>query len=331
MRAVRFGIIGCGSISRVHIEALKACKNAKLVAACDVYRPNLDKVVLAEGIKGYTDYHEMLTNPDIDVVTILTASGMHAKIGIEAAKAGKHVVVEKPIDVTLEAAYCLIDVCRENNVKLCCIFQHRFDDSVQALKRAVTAGDFGRLNCCCCHTKWYRNQAYYDSVAWRGTWAMDGGGALMNQSIHYIDLMQYIMGDVDEVMGYTGMLAHERIETEDVAVASLRFQNGALGLIEGTTSAYPGFSTRLDVHGQRGSVILENDAVAFWQFENGLACDDALRIKGEQPHRYQLQDIVDAILENRNPRVTGEDALQSLKIVLAIYESARTKKPVKVR
>ena len=331
MRVVRFGIIGCGSISRVHIEALKACKNAELVAACDVYRPNLDKVVLAEGIVGYTDYRKMLRNSAIDAVTILTASGLHAEIGIEAAKAGKHVVVEKPIDVTLETANRLIDACSENGVKLSCIFQHRFDASVLALKQAVSSGDFGRLNACCCHTKWYRNQAYYDSVAWRGTWAMDGGGALMNQSIHYIDLMQYIMGDVDEVMGYTGMLAHERMETEDVAVASLRFRNGALGLIEGTTSAYPGFSTRLDVHGQRGSVILENDAIAFWQFENGLACDDALKTKGPQPHRYQLQDIVDAILENRAPLVTGEDALQSLKIVLAIYQSAQTSQPVKIR
>ncbi len=331
MRVVRFGIVGCGTISRTHAEALKACENAELAAVCDIYPPNLERMVREEGARGYTDYREMLKDPAIDAVTILTASGTHAEIGIAAAGAGKHVVVEKPIDVTLEAANRLIAACKASGVKLCCIFQHRFDASVQALKDAAGAGAFGRLNCCCCHTKWYRSQEYYDSVSWRGTRAMDGGGALMNQSIHYIDLMQYVMGDVDEVMGYAGTLAHERMETEDVAVVSLRFQSGALGLIEGTTSAYPGFSTRLDVHGNAGSVILENDAITFWQFENGLVCDEVLKTKGPKPHRYQLQDFINAILEDRDPLVTGEEAVKSLKIVLAVYESARTGKPVKVR
>ena len=330
MKQVRFGLIGCGNISRFHIAAIQHCDHASITAVCDPYAPNLEKAMAATGASGYADYRDLLRQTDVDAVDIMTASGLHAQIGIVAAKAGKHVIVEKPIDVTLEAAQSLIDACRENGVKLGCVFQRRFGGPVQAIRSAVQRGDFGTLNECCCHTKWYRDQAYYDCVDWRGTWALDGGGSLMNQSIHYIDLMQYIMGDVEEVMGYTATRAHQRMETEDVAVAALRFRSGALGLIEGTTSAYPGFTTRLDVHGDKGSVILENDVNRFWDFQNELPCEDRLKEKGEQAHDIQLRDFVDAILEDRDPMVTGEDALKALRIILAIYESARLGRPVRI-
>ena len=332
MAKIRFGLVGCGAISRFHIAAIQHCEQAELAAVCDSFEPNLKKAVEATGAQGYSDYMDLIHSADVDAVDIMTASGLHAQIGMEAAKAGKHVIVEKPIDVTLEASEALVNACRENGVKLSCIFQRRFGGPVQAIKEAVNRGYFGTLNECCCHTKWYRDQAYYDCVDWRGTWALDGGGALMNQSIHYIDLMQYIMGDVDEVMGYTATRAHENIETEDVAVAVLRFQSGALGLLEGTTSAYPGFTTRLDVHGDQGSVMLENDLIKFWQFRNGVECDESLKVKGEQSaHFIQINDFVDAILTDREPAVTGEEAIKALKIILAIYESARTGKPVKVK
>lgn len=331
MAKIRFGLVGCGNISRFHIAAIQACEQAELTAVCDSFEPNLQKAMEATGAQGFADYMDLIRCSEVDAVDIMTASGMHAQIGIEAAKAGKHVIVEKPIDVTLEAAQALVDACRENGVKLSCIFQRRFGGPVQAIKEAVRRGDFGTLNECCCHTKWYRDQAYYDCVDWRGTWALDGGGALMNQSIHYIDLMQYIMGDVDEVMGYTATRAHQNMETEDVAVAALRFKSGALGLIEGTTSAYPGFTTRLDVHGDQGSVMLENDLVKFWQFANGNECDESLKVKGEQSaHSFQINDFVEAIQQNREPVVTGEEALKALKIILAIYESTRLGRPVKV-
>lgn len=330
MKKVRFGLVGCGAISHLHIAAIQACENAELTAVCDRHEPALEKAVAATGAKGYLDYHEMLADAGIDAVDIVTATGTHAELGKEAARAGKHVMVEKPIDVTLESAQELIDVCHENHVKLSCIYQRRFYPSVQQLRAAVQKGDFGRLVECCCHTKWYRDQAYFDVARWRGTWAMDGGGALMNQSIHYIDLMQYIMGDVEEVMGYTATLAHQNIETEDVGVAALRFKSGALGLIEGTTSAYPGFSTRLDVHGVHGTVMLEDDVVKFWQFENGLPCDESLKTKDEQGHRLQMRDFCDAIINDREPAVTGEDALKALRIIMAIYESSRSGKPVRL-
>lgn len=331
MQNIRFGLIGCGSISRAHIAAIEACAQASLTAVCDPFEPSLHKAMEATGAQGFADYRSLLRCPDVDAVVIATASGLHAQIGIAAAQAGKHVLVEKPIDVTLEAAQALVDACHEHGVQLSCIFQRRFGGAVQAIKEAVERGDFGTLNECCCHTKWYRPQAYYDSAEWRGTWALDGGGALMNQSIHYIDLMQYLMGDVDEVMGYTATRAHQHMETEDVAVAALRFRSGALGLIEGTTSAYPGFSTRLDIHGDRGSVMLQNDLIHFWQFENGLCCDESLKTRTEQTaHSFQLNDFVNAILTGRKPAVTGEEAMKSLRIILAIYESARLGRPVKL-
>ena len=332
MEKIRFGIVGCGTVSRRHIEAIEACEHAQLTAVCDSYAPNLQKAVEATGAQGFDDYKKLIHSGLVDAVDILTASGLHAHIGIEAACAGKHVLVEKPIDVTLQAAQALVDACRANGVKLSCIFQRRFGEPVQAIRAAISRGDFGMLNECCCHTKWYRDQAYYDCVDWRGTWALDGGGALMNQSIHYVDLMQYLMGEVDEVMGYTATRAHQRMETEDVAVAALRFKSGALGLIEGTTSAYPGFSTRLDIHGDKGSVMLENDAIRFWQFENGLDCDERLKnASASNAHSLQICDFAQSILHNREPAVTGEEALKSLRIIGAIYESARLGKPVKVK
>lgn len=330
MKKVRFGLVGCGAISHLHIAAIQACETAQLAAVCDRNPSALENAVKTTGAQGYADFEDMLAHAEIDAVDIMTASGTHAQLGKAAAKAGKHVLVEKPIDVTLESAQELIDVCRENHVKLSCIYQRRFYPSVQLLLKAVENGDFGRLVECCCHTKWYRDQAYFDCAKWRGTWAMDGGGALMNQSIHYIDLMQYIMGDVEEVMGYTATLAHQNIETEDVAVATLRFKSGALGLIEGTTSAYPGFTTRLDVHGAHGTVMLEDDVVKFWQFENGLAWDDSTKVKMEQGHRIQMRDFCDAILNDREPAVTGEEALKALRIIQAIYESNRLGKPVRL-
>lgn len=327
---LNFGLIGCGNISKTHIEALGKLPSAKFLAACDTYAPNLEAAVRAHGVRGYSSHRELLQDRDIDVVTILTASGTHSDIGIEAARAGKHVIVEKPIDVTVEAAQALIDACRESGVMLSCIFQHRFDASVTAMKQAIAQGRLGRLNGCCCHTKWYRPQEYYDAVNWRGTFKLDGGGALMNQSIHYIDLMQHLMGPVDEVFGYTATLAHGRIEAEDVGMAALRFKSGALGIIEGTTSAYPGFYTRLDVQGDRGSILLENDAILRWELADGSVCDESLKHKGPQPHHLQIQDVIDAIQSGREPAVGGDEALKSLRIVLAVYESARTQKPVKL-
>lgn len=198
-RKINYAIVGCGAISRTHIRALKQMEKAVLYAVCDKSKERAEEAAAETGALVYTDLDDMLGDKNVDAVIILTASGMHGDMGMKAAKAGKHVIVEKPIDISVIKAKQLIRVCDENNVTLSCIFQHRYDKDTKELIKAVREGRLGTLHAGCCHTKWYRGQAYYDEVEWRGTRQYDGGGALMNQGIHQLDLFQYIMGEVDEV------------------------------------------------------------------------------------------------------------------------------------
>jgi predicted dehydrogenase len=224
---------------------------------------------------------------------------------------------------------------------LCCISQHRFDFAVQDLRRAIADGQLGKLNFGGSYTQWYRDQSYYDDGDWRGTWRLDGGGALMNQSIHYVDLMQYVMGPVEEVSAYTAALAHERIEVEDIAVATVKFKSGAVGVIEGMTLAYPGFCARLEVFGSDGGVIIENDQVKEWRLRSGAKYERPVEashlIVGttsadiwHHSHRRQIADMMQAIWEDREPLSNGSEGRKPLEIVLAIYQSARTGRPIKL-
>lgn len=332
---LKFAIIGCGTIAPTHARCIAELPDARLVAVYDLIPERAAALAGKFGAAVAEDYQSVLSRRDIDVICVLTPSGTHADIGAAAARAGKHVIVEKPMDVTLEKADALIRACAESGVKLCCISQHRFDPAVMALKDAVKAGGLGRLNFGGSHTKWYRSQGYYDSGDWRGTWALDGGGALINQSIHYVDLLQYIMGPVKEIHAYCATRAHERIEVEDIAVASIQFQSGALGLLEGTTSAYPGFCARLDIYGTEGSVIIENDQITAWELRSGDPCP----VQGEaggfiggtsskdiwhHSHMRQIEDMIQAIREDRQPAVDGAEGRKPLEIVMAVYESSRT-------
>jgi predicted dehydrogenase len=227
-KIVRSAVVGLGAIGPTHVQAVRNIENAKLVAVCDIVAEKAKAMAEANDCKAYFDFDTMLRDPDIDLVHICLPSGMHAEFGVRAARAGKNVLVEKPIDVTLEAADRLIAVCEEAGVVLSCISQHRFDDAMIEAHKALEQGLFGKLTFGGSHTKWYRSQGYYDSGDWRGTYALDGGGALMNQSVHYVDMLQYMMGDVDEVFAYCATLAHERIEVEDVAAATIKFKSGAL-------------------------------------------------------------------------------------------------------
>jgi len=327
MKEVRYAIIGLGAISQRHIDVLKNIPNAKLVAVCHRHEAKLNRVIGRENIDGYLDYHEMLKRDDIDAVIILTSSGTHAQIGIDVARAGKHVIVEKPIDTTEEKAEQLIKVCHEENVLLSCIFQLRFAPEIVQVKKAIEKNWLGRITGCCCRTTLYRDDEYYKSVEWRGTLEFDGGAALINQSIHFIDLMQFLLGMPDEIFGYTGTLAHEGIEGEDVGVAVAKFANGTLGTIEGTTSAYPGFSQTLAIYGDAGSIIIENDKISYWNLKNGQTYEKVSAI--ELPHQRQLQNITEAILKGEESLVNGEEALKPLKIVRAIYQSMKENRPIK--
>lgn len=339
---LNFGIVGSGMIANIHARCIAELPGARVAAVCGNHRSRAEMLASPYGAKVYTDYQHMLADPNIHAVCIVTPSGTHAELGIAAALAGKHILVEKPIDISLEKADQLIDTCRACGVKLCCIFQHRYDQAIVELKKAVDAGRLGQLNFGASHTKWYRSQEYYDSSPWRGTWAMDGGGALINQSIHYVDLLHYIMGPVDEVYAYCVRRAHERIEVEDLAVAAVKFSSGAVGIIEGTTAAFPGFHTQLDIFGTDGSIVIENDAVKEWKLKNGAVCEpvpsETNRLVGasgsdisHQSHKRQIDDFLTAVRSNAEPLVDGLEARKTLEIVLAVYESARTGKPVRMR
>jgi UDP-N-acetyl-2-amino-2-deoxyglucuronate dehydrogenase len=341
-RTFGLGIIGCGVIAPFHARAAAELPNVRLVAVADTVAEAAARRGAEFGVEHHADVDALLERPDVDVVSVCVPSGMHAEIGSRAAAAGKHVVMEKPIDVTLEAADRLIAACRRHGVALTVISQHRFGPAVRRMRELIDAGRLGRLVVGDALVKWYRSQAYYDSGDWRGTWSLDGGGCLMNQGVHYVDLLQWMMGPVDRVFGRCATAAHERIEVEDVAAAVLRFSSGAVGLLQASTAIYPGLPERLEVTGTGGTVIVESGALRACELkdEKGetspyggkLAADRAAAEEGgaadpaaisHAGHRAQIADFLEAIETGRPPLVTGEEARKPLELILAVYRSAR--------
>ncbi len=337
-----FGIVGCGMIAEYHTRAIGEIAGARVVATFSRNAENAGKIAdLAGGdCRAYTDLDSMLKHRGVDVVCICTPSGAHKGAAVEAARAGKHVVVEKPLEINLARCDAIIEACDQAGVRLCTIFPSRFGEGNQRLKEAIDGGRFGRLTMGDTYVKWWRTQQYYDSGGWRGTWALDGGGALMNQAIHNVDLLYWMMGDVESVTAMTATLAHERIEVEDTAVACLRFKNGALGVIEAATSAYPGLLKRTEIHGDRGSARVEQDDITLWEFQEKLPSDNAIlaamagRSAGNSGasdprginhagHREQIADFLRAIDEGGQPLIDGREGRKSVEIIRAIYRSAR--------
>jgi predicted dehydrogenase len=283
---------------------------------------------------------EFLDHPGLDVVSICTPSGYHLEPACAAAEAGKHVIVEKPLEVTLERCDRIIETCEKKRVYLAGIFPSRFNPVAGKIKQAVDAGRFGRLTLGDAYVKWLRTQEYYDDIAWHGTWKLDGGGALMNQSIHAIDLLQWFMGPIDYIQGFIDTAAHQRIEVEDNAVAVLKYKNGALGVIEGSTSVYPGFRKKLDIAGIDGSVVLEEDFLTHWEFKHPTPEDERIQENMKSAsdsdggaadpstisylyHRIQFEDFFQAIESGGKPLVDGHEARKAVEIILAVYRSAR--------
>ncbi|BBO32633.1 Gfo/Idh/MocA family protein [Lacipirellula parvula] len=343
--AIGFGIIGAGMISRFHAKAILDVKGAKLVACADRTPGKAEALAKEFGCTAHDSVEAMVADPNVDAVTIATPSGAHMEPAVIAAKAGKHVIVEKPLEITLKRCDKIIDACEKAGVKLAAIFPSRFHDSSRLLKGAVDAERFGRITLGDAYVKWFRTQQYYDSGAWRGTWALDGGGALMNQAVHTVDLLSWLMGPVEEVQAFTATLAHDRIEVEDVATATLRFASGALGVIEATTAAFPGYLKRIELHGSEGSAVLEEEDIKAWDFAKKLRSDAAVHRQmasrkstgggaadpsaiGHHGHKLQIQDFVEAIRKDRAPAVDGPEGRKSIEIILAIYQSAKTGKRV---
>jgi predicted dehydrogenase len=336
-----FGIIGCGMIAKFHARAIADIPGARLVACHDSVPAAADELAAATGCKACHDLRDLLAEEAIEVVTIGTPSGAHLEPALVAARAGKHVIVEKPLEITLRRCDRIIEACRAAGVVLSTVFPSRFHDASRELKQAVEEGRFGRLTLGDAIVKWYRTQAYYDSGAWRGTWQLDGGGALMNQAIHSVDLLAWLMGPVAEVRACCALTAHERIEVEDVAVAAVRFANGALGVIEGTTAAYPGYLKRIEIHGTEGSAVLEEEDLVKWDFAKIRPCDAAIHRKmaertsggggasdpaaiGHHGHARQFRDVLQAIEKGAAPLVDGPEGRRSVEIILAVYKAAET-------
>jgi len=339
MKLVRFGIVGCGNISKIHAESIKHTKNAELIAVMSRTERNAKKLAIEYNCDYYTDLKPLLRRNDVDAIVILTPNALHADIGIEAAKHGKHVVVEKPIDVNLKKADSLINECERNGVKLCVIFQKRFSDAVQKVKKEINNGEFGKINFANALVKWYRTQEYYNSGEWRGTWSLEGGGALINQSIHYVDLLQYLAGPIDEVFAYITTRTHN-IEVEDILVGTLKFKNGALGLVEANTTVYPGLEARVDICGDNGTAVIvddELDRLIIKDKKEIISAGNKRNFTGASNpkisfefHRRQYQDIVDSVINNRRPSVDGIEGRNTLAVVLALYESTKTGRTAKV-
>ncbi|MCU0962288.1 MAG: Gfo/Idh/MocA family oxidoreductase [Pirellulaceae bacterium] len=342
---IGFGLIGCGMIANFHARAIQDLRGAAVVACYDTIAASADRLAQAVGCRAYHDLAAMLADPRVDVVTVGTPSGAHLEPALAAAEAGKHVIVEKPLEITLERCDRLIEACAQAGVVLSTIFPSRFHQSAQLLKQAVDAGRFGLLTVGDAYVKWYRTQQYYDSGAWRGTWKLDGGGALMNQAIHSVDLLAWLMGPVQDVSARWATLAHERIEVEDVAVATLRFANGALGVIEATTAAYPGALKRIELHGTEGSAVLQEEDITTWSFARRRRGDDAVLEKlagktktgggaadpaaiGHHGHTAQFRDVLRAIKTGGKPLIDGHEGRRSVEIILAIYKAAETGRTV---
>ncbi|MDD5686718.1 MAG: Gfo/Idh/MocA family oxidoreductase [Elusimicrobia bacterium] len=343
-KVLGFGVIGCGNIGPFHMDAITQIKGAKLVAISDVVEPRVKELAKKYNVEGYLDYNKMLERKDIDVVNICTPSGLHIESALAAAKAGKHLIVEKPLEITLEKCDKIIKAANDNKVKLCVIFPSRFSFGVRKLKEAIEKDRFGKIVIGDAYIKWYRSQEYYDTGKWRGTWEMDGGGALMNQSIHTIDILQWMMGPVDEVTAYAGTLLR-KIKVEDTAVALLKFKNNAFGVIEGTTAVYPGFDNRLEIYGEKGSVVLVGTNVEAWEFIDKIEEDEQIKAAKKKTssgasdpvksitsegHMIQIQDMVDAINNNKTPMVDGYEGRKAVELVLAIYKSAKEKKQIRL-
>ncbi|MFA6239878.1 MAG: Gfo/Idh/MocA family oxidoreductase, partial [Candidatus Hydrogenedentales bacterium] len=332
----------------IHAQSISEIAGARLVAVSDVVEKNA--VALAErfGAEPYTDYKKMLQRDDIHAVSLCVPSGMRAEIAEDCAKAGKHILAEKPLEVNSERIERLIKAVDVAGVKLGCIFQYRFAEGAQAIRKALDDGRFGKLVMGDAYIKWFRSQEYYDSGAWRGTRKLDGGGVLMNQGIHQIDLLVWFMGPVKSVVAQTALVGHTGLEVEDLACAMLTFENGAMGVIEGTTATWPGHAARVEVHGTEGSAVLEDGKLIVWKFKEerpedekilaqmgqesalGSGAGDPLTSLKHEGHRRQIEDFVNAIREDRMPLIDGRDGRRSVEVIEAIYRSAAAGKPVQL-
>lgn len=341
-RKVGYSVVGLG-VGMRHAAAAAKSENANLVAVCDLIQEKLDAVKekYPETLT-YLDFDEMLKNPDIEVVSIAVPSGMHADFAVKAMKAGKNVLIEKPVDITVEAALKIEKARQETGMKAGVVHQNRYNPDMPLMHDAVVSGKIGKVLFGDFSVKWFRTQEYYDKGGWRGTWEMDGGGSLMNQAVHTVDLMQWLMNsEVESVTSQTAIYNH-KIDTEDFTASLIKFKSGAVATFISTTCAYPGICTGIKVYGTNGSMEADQDKLLTWKFKDapeeeekemlekyvGNAAAAALDPTLCLGHNYVVEDMINAVLEDRNPSILPMEAIKSVRIVNAVYESAKTGKTV---
>lgn len=345
LKQTGFGIIGAGVISHVHAKAISEIPDARLVG---IHGTNAEKVAAfadRHGCRAFATLDAMLSDPDIEIVCICTPSGAHLEPALAAIRAGKHCLIEKPLEITLERCDAIINAAGKAGVQVAVIFPSRFYEAASRLKRNLDAGRFGDIVLGDAYVKWHRTDAYYRSAAWRGTWQLDGGGALMNQGIHSVDLLQWYMGPVESVQAFVANRKHKTIEVEDTVVASLRFASGALGSIEASTALWPGSLKQIEILGTEGSAVLQESDLIKWDFSQALPEDEIVRNAGgvsshggvsnpadisHMGHLFQINDLLRAIREGGQPAIDGPEGRRSVEIVLAIYQSAREGKMVRL-
>jgi UDP-N-acetyl-2-amino-2-deoxyglucuronate dehydrogenase len=333
------GILGGGNISQTHARAAREIDGVQVVAVCGENAEKVNRLAEASGASAYEDLESFLNHRPMDVVLIGSPSGLHAEQGIAAARRGIHVLVEKPIAITTEQADALIAECRKAGVKLGVFFQDRVAPDLLKLKQLIDGGKIGKPFIASARVKWYRPADYYKRSRWRGTWSLDGGGALMNQGVHTVDLLLWLMGDVRSVSAKAITAMHD-IEVEDTVVAMIEFASGAIGTLEAATSVYPGYPRRLEVTGAEGTVVIENDRIASADLRTPLAelCIDQATVPDERStspvisdvsgHQKLIENFLHAIITDGQPVCDGREARRSVEVVQAIYESSRTGQPV---
>jgi len=336
MKKLKFAIIGAGNIGRIHAQAIDQIPEAELLMVYDYKKENGERLANDFKVVCAANLDEILNNPAIDVVNICTPSGTHAEIAIPAALNGKHILAEKPIDITLEKIDQMIEVTATAGVTLAGIFPSRFRIGIQKTLAAIQQGRLGHIIFIQGNIKWFRATEYYQG-SWRGTLALDGGGALMNQSIHTIDLIQWMGGPIESIYGKTATLRHT-IEAEDTATALLEFKSGAQGIILGATSCWPGDPARIEIHGTKGTIILEEARIIRWEIQGAstaevqqmLTLDSDTGGGSQDPmgitcefHQRQIVDLIQALKTNKFPMVDGLEARKAVEIILAIYKSSK--------
>ena len=340
-----FGIVGVGMIADFHAQAIAHTMGGRLVGVASRNPQNAEAFAHKHGVPfATTSVDELVARPDIDVVCITTPSGAHLEPALAVVRAGKHLVVEKPIEITTERADELLRAADAAGVKVTPIFQARFGEGAQIIKSAIEAGRFGRMVLASAYVKWHRSAEYY--TGWKGTLKLDGGGALINQAIHAIDLLQWFAGLPTEVFCWTTRRVYGHIEAEDTAAATLRFPCGAMGSIEATTAVRPGWARRIELCGEHGSVMLDGDFISHWDFDHEVEGDSQIRAAKDtgalgsgasapnaisfEGHRRQIQDLIDAVRENRPVAIDGHEARKAVALIRGLYASAERGAPVRL-